>query len=109
MTFNEYQELAWGTAIYPNRGNNLYYPALGLAGETGEVCEKIKKLMRDKGGIADEAFKEMLKKELGDVWWYLAAISSELGLSLDDVARTNIDKLQSRQKRDKLHGDGDNR
>jgi hypothetical protein len=47
MDFTEYQNKARQTAIYPDKGSNIYYPTLGLAGETGEVCEKIKKAMRD--------------------------------------------------------------
>jgi len=109
MEFKEYQEKAWSTAIYPNKGKNIYYPALGLAGETGEVCEKIKKIMRDDNGVVSQEKKELLKKEMGDVIWYLAALSTELGIELDDVAKTNIDKLFSRKERDKLHGSGDNR
>ena len=62
MTFNDYQALAKTTAIYPEHAK-ITYPALGLAGEVGEVCEKIKKHIRD-GKILD---KEELKKELGDV------------------------------------------
>jgi len=67
MEFNEYQEKAGTTAIYPNRGENIYYPTLGLAGESGEVCEKIKKIMRDADGVVSAEAKELLKKELGDI------------------------------------------
>lgn len=109
MEFKEYQEKAWSTAIYPNKTNNIYYPTLGLAGETGEVCEKIKKIMRDDNGVVSPEKKELLKKELGDIMWYIAALSTELGIEMDDVAKTNIDKLFSRKERDKLHGSGDNR
>lgn len=109
MNIKEYQDLAMSTAIYPNKGSNLYYPALGLAGETGEVCEKIKKIMRDDGGVVSEEKRELLKKELGDIAWYLAALSTELGLSLEDVFQHNINKLFSRKERGQLHGSGDNR
>mgnify|MGYP001585909875 FL=1 len=109
MNFNEYQKKAWETAIYPNKGNNIAYPALGLGGESGEVLEKIKKIMRDeKSGTADEK-KEEIKKEIGDVLWYLAALSTEFKLDLDDIAKKNIEKLHSRKKRNQLHGSGDNR
>ncbi len=109
MTFDEYAELAGKTAVYPGRGKNLIYPVLGLAGESGEVAEKVKKLIRDKNFQIDAEFKDAIKKELGDVLWYIAAICYELGLSMDDVAKTNIEKLRSRKERNMLHGEGDER
>lgn len=109
MTFKEYQEEARTTAIYPNLDNNFIYPTLGLAGEAGEVAEKIKKVLRDGNGIVSAEKKEELTKELGDVLWYVANLSKELGLSLEDVAMQNLVKLKSRQSRGELHGSGDNR
>ena len=110
MTFQEYQNLSRQTAIYPNKDNNFVYPTLGLAGETGEVVEKIKKVLRqDKGGVLDEQTKQEIAKEMGDALWYLANLATELGLSLENIANDNLEKLLSRQERDKLHGDGDNR
>ena len=109
MTFKEYQEKAWQTAVYPEKGNNIYYPALGLAGEAGEVCEKIKKVMRDDNNQITPIKKEQLNKELGDVLWYVATMCTELKISMDDVAQGNIDKLHSRSQRDKIKGDGDDR
>ncbi len=109
MTFEEYQKLSRKTAIYPNAGNNFIYPTLGLAGETGEVAEKIKRVLRDKNGIVNEQTKAEISKELGDVLWYLAQLAAELNLSLDDIASANIEKLSSRKKRGVLHGDGDDR
>jgi NTP pyrophosphatase (non-canonical NTP hydrolase) len=103
MTFNEYQEKASKTAIYSEQFK-LIYPALGLAGEAGEVAEKVKKLIRD-GTLQVED----LKKELGDVLWYVSALASDLQINLDDVANTNIEKLQSRQARGVIGGNGDNR
>ncbi len=109
MTFDEYQKLSRTTAIYPNKDSNFVYPVLGLTGEAGEVAEKIKKIIRDHGGIASDDHKQEIKKELGDVLWYVAQISTELGLSMKDVAAANIEKLFSRMERDQLHGKGDNR
>lgn len=109
MDFKEYQEKSRKTALYPNIGNNFVYPTLGLAGEAGEVAEKIKKVIRDKEGIIDDATREEIKKELGDVLWYVSQLATEIGLSLDDVAEKNIEKLYSRMERGKLHGSGDNR
>ena len=108
MDFNQYQEKAWETAIYPNKGNNLFYPALGLGGEIGEVLEKIKKIMRDSNKITPEK-KEALKGELGDVLWYLAAISTELDLNLEEVVEKNMKKLALRKEEGTLHSSGDNR
>lgn len=109
MNFEEYQKKSRKTAKYPEAGKNFIYPTLGLAGEAGEVAEKIKKVIRDKGGKIDSETKELIKKELGDVLWYVSQLATELGLSLDDVANHNIKKLYSRLERDKLNGSGDNR
>ena len=109
MTFNEYQNKSRETAIYPNAGDNFIYPTLGLAGEAGEISEKIKKVLRDSDGVVTDETKELLKKELGDVLWYVAQLASEFGFELDDVAQHNIDKLFSRKERGVLKGSGDTR
>lgn len=113
MEFNEYQKKSRVTALYHNAGNNFVYPAFGLAGETGEVLEKIKKLMRDgsifePSGVPEEK-KQELAKEMGDVVWYLAQLATEFGLSFDDIATMNLEKLTSRLERGTIHGEGDNR
>jgi NTP pyrophosphatase (non-canonical NTP hydrolase) len=109
MNFNDYQTQAKTTAKYPDVENNLYYPALGLGGEVGEIQNKIKKIMRDNEGILKEEVRQDLISELGDVLWYCAALASELKVDLDEVARRNVDKLASRKERGTLHGSGDNR
>ncbi len=109
MNFQEYQEKSRKTALYPNKDNNFIYPTLGLVGEAGEVAEKIKKLIRDRGGIIDDGFKESVQKELGDVLWYLSQLATELGLNLDEIAQKNIEKLYSRLERGVINGDGDDR
>ncbi|MBU1132260.1 nucleoside triphosphate pyrophosphohydrolase family protein [Patescibacteria group bacterium] len=109
MTFDEYQKQSRKTAIYPELGRNIVYPTLGLAGEAGEVAEKVKKIFRDDEGKVSEEKKRELKKELGDVLWYVAQLATELELSLDEIANSNIEKLQSRMARGHLHGSGDNR
>ena len=109
MDFEEYQKRSRKTAIYPNKGNDFIYPVLGLVGESGEVAEKIKKVLRDNKGIVDDTRKEEIRKELGDVLWYLTQIAIELDISLNEVARSNIEKLESWMERNKLHGNGDNR
>ena len=109
MDLNVYQTKARETAFYPNVGSNPIYPTLGLAGEAGEVADKVKKILRDKDGDFDKASKESIILELGDVLWYVAQLSSELGFELDYVAKLNIDKLSSRAKRNKISGSGDTR
>ncbi len=109
MDFKTYQKESRKTAAYPSIGYNFIYPTLGLAGEAGEVVEKIKKLIRDKNGAIDEKVKQEITKELGDVLWYLSQLATELGLSLDEIASENLKKLFSRMERDKIQGDGDDR
>ena len=110
IDFATYQKGALATAIYPGRGQgNWTYPALGLAGETGEICEKIKKAIRDDGGRITPERLAAIEKELGDVLWYVAALCSELNLDLGTVAQKNLDKLAARQAGGRLHGDGDHR
>lgn len=109
MNFDEYQKLTSTTAIYPKIGNNIYYPALALAGESGEVCDKISKIMRDHNDIISDKMKLELEKELGDVLWNLSQLATELNLSLDEIAINNLRKLKSRKDRNKLQGSGDNR
>ena len=109
MDFNEYQKRSRKTAIYPQKGKNFIYPVLGLLGESGEVAEKIKRVIRDKKGVLDKKTKREIKKELGDVLWYLCQIATELNLSFDEIAMDNLKKLESRKRRNKLSGEGDNR
>ncbi len=109
MDFPDYQSKSRRTAKYPSIGHPVIYPTLGLTNEAGEVAGKIKKIFRDKGGLISDADKEALLGELGDVLWYLAQVCTELGLSLDDVAEHNIEKLYSRLERGAIGGEGDNR
>ena len=109
MEFEQYQEKSRLTAKYPSADENYIYPTLGLSGEAGEVAEKIKKILRDKNGAVDDTDREEIKKELGDVLWYLTQLATELEISLEDVAAGNLAKLYDRMERGKLGGDGDNR
>ena len=107
MELNQYQQRARATAFYPNAGQNPIYPTLGLSGEAGEVADKVKKVIRDKQGVFDDKAKEAIKLELGDVLWYVAQLSSELGFDLEQVALSNLEKLSSRASRGQISGEGD--
>ena len=111
LEVNEYQRIALTTAIYKDK---VVYPALGLAGEAGEVAEKIKKLIRDKGGITgltsiEDDDRAAVAKEIGDVLWYCASLAHDIGYTLEDVAKINIGKLAKRKEEGKISGSGDNR
>ena len=108
MTLNEYQEHALETAIYPAE-SRIIYPTLGLTGEAGEVADKVKKIIRDNHKEFTTEKKAEIMKEIGDVLWYCATLSHDLGYTLDEVAQTNVDKLRSRMERSKITGSGDNR
>lgn len=108
MQLAEYQRLSRRTAQYP-REAWLVYPALGLAGEAGEVAEHAKKAIRDDNGEITPERRAAITKELGDVLWYLAQLASELDLELDEIAEQNLAKLLSRQQRGVLSGSGDDR
>ena len=109
MDFNEYQRRALTTAEYPRKGNNINYPAMGLGSEAGEVLGKVKKIMRDDKEVITDKKRKQLKKELGDVQWYVAVTAWELGLTLDDIAVANLKKLARRKARNKIKGSGDDR
>lgn len=104
FTFEEYSERARTTANYEELEYGWLYPLIGLCGETGELANKLKKVIRDK------TFDEVkVKHELGDILWYLNQLCLELDMSLSDVARENLRKLEARYKNNTIHGDGDER
>ena len=113
MDFNEYQKTIKKYDFFEATDDVLapgfVAKVLGLAGEAGEVAEKFKKIIRDKNGVISKDDKDTIKKELGDVLWYTATISRYLDIPLSEVADANLEKLESRRQRDKLHGEGDNR
>ena len=113
MTMNEYQEKAASTAAYPNMGENLCYPAMKLAGEAGEYCDKIGKRWRNTGSMSPKGMDpreiEECVKELGDVLWYISASAKELGVTLEQVAQLNLKKLADRKERGVIKSEGDNR
>lgn len=100
MNFDDYQQKAGVTALYPRRLSNLEYPTLGLAGEAGEVANVVKKIQRDFAGEVTDEVRAKLKDELGDVLWYIAACADELGLSLREIAEYNVEKLARRHGKD---------
>lgn len=108
MTLNEYQQKASITATYPEN-MKILYSTLGLCGEAGEVAEKVKKTYRDEEGHFSEEKKTEIAKELGDVLWYISSMAADLGFTLEDIAKANIAKLESRRQRGVIHGNGDNR
>lgn len=107
---DEYQDWTDTTAVYPDAGDGslraLSYVGLGLAGEAGEIANKLKKLVRD-GDDTDR--RHEIAVELGDVLWYVARLATELGFPLDDIAEVNMAKLNSRAARGALQGSGDDR
>ena len=110
MTFDEYQKQALTTAIKKDDAIlDLCHWVLGVTGESGEIAEKVKKLIRDGNAEVSEGTRQELAKEIGDVLWYLAVLADHLGVSFDEVAQMNVNKLQSRKQRDTLRGSGDNR
>ena len=106
MQLNEYQTQAKNTAIYP-KDKAMVYPALGLAGEAGEVANKVKKVLRDGTKIKDVS--KDIASEIGDCLWYISLLADDIGWDLESIAKLNIDKLQDRVNRGKLSGSGDNR
>lgn len=110
FSFAHYQIVTGGTVIYQQANiDPLAYVALGLAGETGEITNQIKKVFRDDGGTLSEKRAHEILSEAGDALWYLTRLIVELGGTLEGVARENAYKLHQRQKRGTLHGDGDKR
>lgn len=111
MNMSEYAKEARTTAIYPGQGTTtgLYYATMGLAGEVGEVCNKVKKILRDDNGVLTPKRQAELEGEYGDIFWYIAMSMFEAGLDPAKVMQANLDKLASRQERGVLKGAGDTR
>ena len=110
MRFNDYQKKSRATAAYPKiGGHGFLYSAIGLAGEVGELMNKVQKIFRDDRSMVTKEKKDEIKEELGDVLWFATQLATELGIPLADIAKGNIKKLQSRKKRGKIEGSGDNR
>ena len=108
MDFNKYQETAVETAIYPST-HRILYPALGMAGEAGEVANKVKKIIRDGTENLPDDWKDQIAGEIGDVLWYCAALSNDIGIPLALIAAQNRDKLLARKQKGTIQGSGDKR
>lgn len=108
MNMNDYQQAALRTANLKHK-NEIFHLVLGLVGESGEIAEKFKKWVRDQESDESKIDVDDIKKELGDVVWYVAVLAEYLGISLDDVVTTNVEKLASRKQRGLIGGSGDNR
>jgi NTP pyrophosphatase (non-canonical NTP hydrolase) len=108
-TFDEYQKETRKTAVYGEIGHPIVFPVIGLFEEAGELAGKVKKMFRDHGGELDETQKELIQKELGDILWYLTQACTELGVTLEDTSLMNLEKINSRLKRNTIHGEGDDR
>lgn len=110
MTFEEYQKKAQLSVIkHPDPLMNKTIWVLGVSGEASEIAEKWKKIVAYEDGVISEEAKQELAKEIGDVLWYAAALSESLGLSMQEIAESNIEKVLSRKKRGIIRGRGDNR
>lgn len=98
MNANEYQRQAGRTLIsapdfqITDEQVMIVWCAVGMTGEAGEVMEHIKKGIFHQHGLN----REQLRKELGDVLWYVAGLCSTLGFDLSDVMSANIEKLKAR-------------
>lgn len=113
MSMNQYQEFTDGTAMYPGAGEGeldaILYTTLGLAGEAGEIPNKVKKILRDDNGVLSEEKRQAILAEIGDVLWYAARLAAELGARLGDIAEANVEKLEDRANRGVIQGSGDYR
>lgn len=110
MTFDDYQKAAYSTNLKnEDKFKELMQQVLGLCDETGEVQAVFKKWIRDQDADFDKLDVQNLKKELGDILWYVAVVAEDLGLTLGEIAEANVAKLADRQKRGVLGGSGDNR
>jgi NTP pyrophosphatase (non-canonical NTP hydrolase) len=115
LDLNTYQQRTGETAIYPgsqylsNEATGLTYVSLGLAGEAGEIANKVKKILRDDAGEVTEEKRRLIAGELGDVLWYVAQVATQLDIDLEEIAQDNLDKLAGRKANGTLQGSGDNR
>jgi NTP pyrophosphatase (non-canonical NTP hydrolase) len=97
MTLEEYQKEANKTAAYPCRGDNLLFLILGLAGEIGEVSDCVKNNYNCNENEFSGSGEKKLISQLGDALWYISQIAFELGISIEDIAKRNVKKINSEE------------
>lgn len=107
--YGDYQKESAKTRMLVKTSHPVVYPTLGLLNEAGELAGKVKKILRDKDGEISAEDVRKLEGELGDVLWYFTQVCSELGLTLEEVAESNLAKLKDRVKRGVIQGEGDYR
>ena len=109
MNLDQYQKQALKTSRPKDAQDEIFHLLLALCGESGEIAEKAKKIIRDKGSDFSQWDREDIVKELGDVLWYVAIIANYFDIPLGEVGDKNIAKLADRMKRNMISGSGDNR
>jgi hypothetical protein len=129
LDFTAYQKKAHSTAIYPkifvlknpqdygaciSIGVELVdlswvYPILGGMGEFGELCNKLKKVIRDDGFIITDAKRDEIIDEAGDGYWYSAEFATSLNMLMNKIAKNNLKKLLNRKSKNLIKGSGDKR
>lgn len=108
MNLDEFQKQTMKHLVN-KKYHSLEYYALGLGGEAGEVLDKIKKMVRDDGGVLTDERKQALINELGDVCWYISQMANAMDVKFSDFLKANIEKAERREKNNTKHGDGDER
>ena len=113
MKIEEYSQKALSTLTsthdYGDISSELMAQVLGLIGESSEVAEKFKKIIRVKSGVLTDEDRQEIVKELGDILWYVNSVATLMGSNLEEVASKNLEKVLSRKERGQIHGSGDNR
>lgn len=113
LSLTDYQLTTMSTAIYPDAGLSTFeamnYCLVGMAGEAGEIMNKWGKVIRDQESNVTQEQCADFAKEIGDVLWFATRALDELGYSLEDVLKENLQKLKSRHARGVISGSGDNR
>jgi NTP pyrophosphatase (non-canonical NTP hydrolase) len=109
LDLDHYQQMAFQTAVYPERGtltvNAILYCTMGLVGEAGEVANQVKKILRDDNGVLELDRQLKLIDEVGDCLWYVAMLARELGMRLSEIGEMNVKKLEDRRIKNLIHGD----
>jgi len=108
----EYSDFCSVTDHYPDAFNHnakIMFHALGMAGEAGEVANKVKKIFRDDKGEVTDQRRDQIARELGGVYWYFTRLAADFGFTVEDIRDINWKELESRRQRGTVLGDGDDR